>query len=208
MRQVAASAEYKYAIGTDVRNYELESNLDGKRFEDVYAVNLKTGERKIAIKKARWVFGPSPDASHVLYYDEGMFLYLRSGDRGIDTISAKTNATFLDNEDDHNVVKPPRRPIGWSSDSKFVLLSDGWDIWKASADGGAGVNLTGNGKQEKIRYATRFRLDPKRRASICRSRCMSRRMASGPRRAGSAWSSRDARESTCCIGMTRITRRC
>ena len=138
LRRVVASADYKYAVGSDVRNYELESNLDGKRFEDVYAVNLKTGERKLAIQKARWTFGPSPDASHFLYYDDGAFFTfdLRSGESH--NITKDINATFWNNEDDHNVVKPPRRPMGWSADSKFVLLSDGWDIWKAPADGGAG----------------------------------------------------------------------
>ncbi len=40
-----------------------------------------------------------------------------------------------------------------------MLLSDGWDIWKAPVHGGAGVNLTGNGKKDQIRYQTRFRLD-------------------------------------------------
>jgi dienelactone hydrolase len=160
LRQVVASADYKFAIGTDVRDYELESNLDGKRLEDIYAVNLQSGERKLAIKKARWMFGPSPDASRVLYYDDGAFFTFDLTNGESHNITKSINAAFWDTEDDHNVVKPPRRPIGWSSDSKFVLLSDGWDIWKASADGGAGVNLTGNGKQEKIRYETRFRLDP------------------------------------------------
>ena len=30
---------------------------------------------------------------------------------------------FYNTEDDHNVVKPPERPIGWSKDSSAVLLS-------------------------------------------------------------------------------------
>ena len=69
-------------------------------------------------------------------------------------ISKQIPAEFVDTEDDHNVVKPPRRPLGWSKDSSAVLLSDGWDIWKAPVHGGAGVNLTGNGKKDKIRYQT------------------------------------------------------
>ena len=41
-----------------------------------------------------------------------------------------------------------------------MLLSDGWDIWKVPVEGGAAVNLTVNGKKDKIRYRARFRLDP------------------------------------------------
>ncbi|HLW76920.1 MAG TPA: prolyl oligopeptidase family serine peptidase, partial [Bryobacteraceae bacterium] len=68
-------------------------------------------------------------------------------------------SVFYNADDDHNVAKPPERPIGWTKDSSAVLLSDGWDIWKAPARGGDGVNLTVNGKRDKIRYRVRYRLD-------------------------------------------------
>ncbi len=160
VRSVNLSAEYKFAMGTDIRNYELEANLDGKRYEDVYAVNLQTGERKLAIKEARYVFGASPDGTRVLYYDDGTFYTFDLANGKSYNVTKSIPTSFIDTEDDHNVVKPPRRPLGWSADSKYVLLSDGWDIWKASAQGGEGVNLTGNGKKDKIRYQVHFRLDP------------------------------------------------
>ena len=59
-----------------------------------------------------------------------------------------------------NVVRPPRPSFGWTADSRAVLISDGWDIWKVPADGSPGVNLTGNGKKDQIRYRRPFRLDP------------------------------------------------
>src|SRR4051812_10442271 len=104
--------------------------------------------------------GPSPDGSHILYYDEGTFYSFDAATGQSHDISGKIAATFWDQEDDHNVVKPPHRPIGWAKDSSAVLLSDGWDIWKASVNGGPGVNLTGNGKKDKIHYRLRYRLDP------------------------------------------------
>jgi acetyl esterase/lipase len=160
MRQVSIAPEYKYAMGADVRDYELEGNLDGKRFQDVYAVNLTTGERKPALKKARWVMNPSPDGTHFLYYSDGSFYTFDMGSGRSYNITENLPSVFFNIEDDHNVAKPPTRAIGWSKDSSAVLLSDGWDIWKAPVHGGAGVNLTANGKREKIRYRNRFRLDP------------------------------------------------
>lgn len=160
LRQVTATADYKFAVGTDIRNYELQGGLDGLRYEDVYAVNPATGERKLAIKHARDVFQTSPDGTHVLYFDDGQFYTFDLVNGKSYNISKAIPAEFVDTEDDHNIVKPPRRPLGWSKDSSAVLLSDGWDVWKAPAHGGAGVNLTGNGKKDKIRYNTRFRLDP------------------------------------------------
>jgi dipeptidyl aminopeptidase/acylaminoacyl peptidase len=160
VRQVSMTADSKFATGTDIRDYELEGSLDGKRFEDVYGVNLQTGERKFALKQARYSFGTSPDGTHVLYYDDGSFFTFNLANGKSYNITKQIAADFVDTDDDHNVVKPPRRPLGWSSDSAAVLLSDGWDVWKVPVHGGEGVNLTGNGKKDKIRYQTRYRLDP------------------------------------------------
>src|SRR5262249_27327224 len=64
-------------------------------------------------------------------------------------------------EDDHNVDRPPVAPLGWTSDSKSVLLSDNWDVWKVPVAGGPAVNLTGTGRMEKVRYQRRVVYDPK-----------------------------------------------
>lgn len=160
VRVVQVTPDSKFAYGVDIRNYELESHLSGQGFEDVYSIDLKTGARKLAIKKARYVMGASPDASHILYYDEGVYYTYEAATGQSYNITKQIPATFWDTEDDHNVVKPPHRPVGWSKDSSAVLLSDGWDIWKAPAHGGEGVNLTVNGKKDKIRYRMRYRLDP------------------------------------------------
>jgi dipeptidyl aminopeptidase/acylaminoacyl peptidase len=70
---------------------------------------------------------------------------------------------FIDIEDDHNVVKPPRPVVGWTKDGDALLLSDGWDFWKVPAQGGAATNLTVNGKKDGIRYRSISRLDPEER---------------------------------------------
>ncbi len=160
VRVVNATPESKYAYGTDIRNYELESHLSGQGFEDLYAIDLKTGARKLALKKNRYVMQASPDGSHILYYNDGAYFTYEASTGQTFEISKQIPAIFWDQEDDHNVVKPPHRPIGWAKDSSAVLLSDGWDIWKAPVHGGQGVNLTVNGKKDKIRYRLRYRLDP------------------------------------------------
>jgi dipeptidyl aminopeptidase/acylaminoacyl peptidase len=160
IRVVTATPESKFALGTDIRNFELESHLSGQAYEDVYAIDLKTGARKLAVKKARYVMGASPDGSHILYYDEGVYYTYDATTGESFNITKQIPAIFWDQEDDHNVQKPPHRPIGWTKDSSAVLLTDGWDIWKVPAHGGAGVNLTVNGKKDKIRYRSRYRLDP------------------------------------------------
>ncbi len=160
MRQIALAPESKNGVGTDIREYELTSNLDGKRFQDVYTVDLKTGERKLALRKARWYMGANPQATHLVYYNNGSFLSFDVASGKSVNLTEKVPATFINTEDDHNVEKPPTSMVGWSKDGDFVLLSDNWDIWKVPVNGGAGVNLTVNGKKDKIRYRPPFRLDP------------------------------------------------
>jgi dipeptidyl aminopeptidase/acylaminoacyl peptidase len=160
VRDIALTPEGKFGVGSDVREYELEGNLDGKRFEDLYRVDPRTGERKLLLTKARWAFGASPDGTHLLHYQDGAFFSSNLETGVTHNLTKDAPSVFFNTEDDHNVVKPPTRSFGWSKDSQFVLVSDNWDIWKIPAEGGAAVNLTGNGKQERIRYQSIWRLDP------------------------------------------------
>jgi len=159
VRQVTVAPKQKYALGFDNRDYELMGNLEGLRYQDVYVIDLKTGARKLAVKKLRNYFGPSPDGMKFLYYEDGnYFAYDMASGQSVN-ITQKVPSVFYNNEDDHNVTKPPRFPLGWTKESNSVLLSDGWDIWNVSVSGQA-KNLTGNGKKDQLRYRFRFRLDP------------------------------------------------
>jgi dipeptidyl aminopeptidase/acylaminoacyl peptidase len=123
---------------------------------------MQTGQRKLALKKARFFNGPSSDGTRLLYYDDGQY-YVYDIASGQSACITKTIPTsFVNTEDDHNVPKPPERSLGWTKDGDGVLLSDGWDIWKVPMSGTA-VNLTVNGKKDGIRYRSILRLDPDER---------------------------------------------
>jgi dipeptidyl aminopeptidase/acylaminoacyl peptidase len=160
VRSVTVLAKQRYAVGFDDREYELMGNLDGRRFRDVYAIDMQTGERKLALKRARWYNGSSPDGESLLYYEDGHF-FVYSLKTGQSRNITRTVATsFIDTEADVNIVNPPTNPMGWTSDNKSVLISDNWDIWQVPVDGGQAINLTVNGKKDQIRYQTRFALEP------------------------------------------------
>jgi len=160
VRNVTLTPRHKYALGYDNSGYELMGNLDGQRYQDIYAVDLGTGARKQILKKHRWSYNASPDGTQFLYYDDGHYHAYDLTTGRSQNLTAGVPAVFWNQEDDHNVVKPPRFPMGWSSDGKSVLLTDGWDIWNIPVRGGKAVNLTGNGKKDGIRYRQRFQLDP------------------------------------------------
>ncbi len=161
VRQVTIGAKDKFAIGSDNRAYELQGNLDGNTFRDLYTINMATGDRKLIKKQSRYAYQISPDGMKYYYYEGKHYFSVDLATGAVKNISEAVPTSFVDVEDDHNQVDPPINPVGWTADSRFVILSDDWDMWKVSIDGSSpAVNLTVNGKKDQIRYRQRLRVDP------------------------------------------------
>lgn len=161
MRDVTIGPRERYALGVDRRAYEQRDNIDGTQRRDVYAIDLTTGVPSKVLTAQSWPTTFSPDGSKVLYYADGDY-HVRDLASGVDrAISKGVGTSFIDTEDDHNVDRPPVAPMGWTADGSAVLLSDNWDIWKVPVGAGTAVNLTGNGKTERVRYQRRVVYDPK-----------------------------------------------
>jgi len=155
-----------YAIIDDRSPYELDINLNGQNYTDLSIVDLSTGKQRKWLEKfyePSFSSAPlsSPDGKKLVYGQDGNFyVYDIPSDKSID-ITEKLPVSFVNTEDDHNVTKPLTPVIGWSSDSRYLLIHDLWDIWQFSADGHiSAVNLTRDGRTTKIRYQSRFVLDP------------------------------------------------
>lgn len=155
-----------YGLGSDSKAYELESTLNGQNFSDYYLVDLKTGKKSVLFTNfylPSYASAPraSTDGKKLLYgYEGNFFVYdIASGEEI--NITKNLPVTFVNVEDDHNVDRPMVSPLGWSSDSQYVLLRDGWDIWQIPLSTRENpVNLTQNGRADQIRYQYRFGLDP------------------------------------------------
>jgi len=160
VRMVQASPKGLYALGQDNREYELDSNLDGRRYQDVYTIDMKTGARSLALKKSRYSYSISPDATHFLYYDDGVFHVWDMASGKSFPITKGVPANFVNEDDDHNVKNPPDPFVGWAKDGQSVFLSEGYDIWNVPVHGGNAANLTLNGRKDQIRYRSLTSLDP------------------------------------------------
>jgi dipeptidyl aminopeptidase/acylaminoacyl peptidase len=166
MKDLSILPKQLYALGSDNQSYELQSNLDGQSYRDLYIIDLKTGAKTQLFEKFyQPSFGsyprPSTDGTKLVYGKDGHFYIYDIVAKTHANITESLPVTFVDVEDDHNVTKPLVSPLGWSSDSKYVLLRDDWDIWQVPVVGKEkAINLTQNGRSEKIRYQYRFILDP------------------------------------------------
>lgn len=161
IENVSVSRPHKFAIGTSDEKYRRFGNMEGTDLSDIYTIDLATGKRKLVLEGAQYVFDVSPNGNLLLYYkNEGHYFIYNMSKSTHTNVTKDVAAVFYDIEDDHNVVKPPRRPIDWTTDGDHILLSDGFDIWKVAADGSGGKNLTVDGNEKQIRYRFPFRFDP------------------------------------------------
>ena len=67
VRQLTVGPKEQFAIGSDIRAYELQANLDGRSFRDLYSINMATGERKSIKQKSQYAYQISPDGTKYYY---------------------------------------------------------------------------------------------------------------------------------------------
>jgi dipeptidyl aminopeptidase/acylaminoacyl peptidase len=156
LRQVTLLPHDRYAYGVDSRDYDQQASYDGRRYADIYTVDLRSGARSVALKKALQFSGlPSPDGKQLLYWgDDANYwtLDLATGQKR--NVTREVPVTFANTDDDHNNIVPPPRPVmAWAKDGSAVLLSDGWDVWRVPVGAsGRALNLTTDGRKNQIRY--------------------------------------------------------
>jgi len=164
VRDVTLAPNERWATGADNRGYERAGNIDGMRYRDVYVIDTRTGDRKLAVKKLPNRELVSPDGSRFIYFEDGQYRVYDMAAGASRVITAGAPVSFVDTEDDHNVDRPPVAPVGWAKDGRSVILYDNWDMWRVPVSGaGQAVNLTGNGRATRVRYQRRVVIDPQER---------------------------------------------
>jgi len=163
VRVGALTGRDRWAIGYDNSKYERQSNLDGIQRRDAYAMNPRTGDRKLLKADLRSFVQPSPDGRSLLVWDDGNWHVMDIATGRITNVTKGAPVSFINTEDDHNVDRPSTGVVGWTSDGSAVLLNDNYDVWKVGTQGNSWTNLTRNGRAEKIRYARRISIDPRER---------------------------------------------
>lgn len=163
LRTVNVIGHDRFAYGLDQTEYEQAASYNGRRYQDVYSVDLATGARKLLLKKhITPAFAPSPSGSQMLFWGSDAQWHVMNLATGEEKLITKGVPTvFADTSDDHNnLVTPPNAVLGWSKDGSSVLLSDGFDVWKVPTTGnGSAVNLTVDGKKNQIRYQRLYTFD-------------------------------------------------
>jgi dipeptidyl aminopeptidase/acylaminoacyl peptidase len=171
LRNIQRGPRDTWAVASDVTEYERDAGIKGFAYRDIYAINIATGERKLVQKKVPGgggggFFGGasspfSPDNSKYAYYDAGDWKVFDVATGTTRTVTTNVPTKFWDEEDDHNQVKPAIGGglLGWSKDGASIIVRDNWDLWRLPVNGGNALNLTVNGRKDRIRYQNRLVVD-------------------------------------------------
>lgn len=152
IRSVAVGPEQQYALGYDYTPYEVDNNLSGQTYVDIYLIDVRTGERSLLLENhyqnASRTMEFAPNGKFVAYYKDGVYYVVDLGTKAHRPLTDQIPYTFINTDNDHNITNPATPFFGWTVDSRHVLIRDNFDLWKISVDGRKVTALTDNWKKD------------------------------------------------------------
>ncbi|MCH6548158.1 MAG: PD40 domain-containing protein, partial [Gemmatimonadetes bacterium] len=147
----------RFATETWNEPYAFET-MFGRRYNDIYLIDTRTGERTKIIDKVRHFYGGSSTGRYLLYFKGKDFWTYDVQRREHHNLTADVAAIFANEEYDYPVEQyPPRGIAGWTEGDRAVLVYDKYDIWRLSPDGSDAQRVTDGADTQVIhRY---LRLD-------------------------------------------------
>ena len=154
MQTVNPASDGRWALGLDDRPYRtLIGYDDDANSADVFIVNTTDGSRKPVMKKHNRGFTWSPGGRYALFYDGKDWNTLSIPDGKIVNLTRNLGVNFWQEDHDSPSTPPAYGNAGWTSDDKYALLYDQYDIWQVAPDGSSARTLTdGVGRKEKIQF--------------------------------------------------------
>jgi len=153
----AAEGDAAHAIGTTDMPYRQLISWDG-RYNDIYAIDIATGEHRRIGEKVKGFFGASmsPAGGYMSWWDGEVRHWMVAPTAGGEPMAASADVPHaVWNElDDHPDLPPPYGSAGWTEDDEAFLFYDRYDAWRFEPATGETTNLTGGAGRES---GTRFR---------------------------------------------------
>ncbi len=153
--QLVDKGDAEKAVAFSTLPYDLESMWEGRSKSDVWIVDVNTGVAEMIRQALRARARFSPAGKYLYWYHEADSSWY-SWDVAAGREYRLTDPKSLPVWDElHDVPDLPGSypPAGWLKDDGAFLVSDRYDIWSLDPTAGrAPVNVTGNGRSERIRY--------------------------------------------------------
>lgn len=145
------------ALGSSDLPYRKLVSWEANRYQDVYRVDITSGNRKLLIKKAASSVSLSPYGKFLIWYetkDSSWYARSMASDQ-IVPLTKEIPVNFYDELHDSPSDPRPYRIAGWIGKDDYVLISDKYDFWKIDPSGKQKpVNLTnGFGRKNSITFS-------------------------------------------------------
>jgi dipeptidyl aminopeptidase/acylaminoacyl peptidase len=140
------------ALALDGTPYDVDSEF-GRRFTDVYQVNLETGARAAVASHLVPPVDFSPGGRYVLQF-KGSDFWVYDLDTGASRdISKEAPTGFTNKENDYPVQQKPSYGVaGWTKDDHSVIVYDAYDLWELFPDGTTKPRRLTDGSAEEVRH--------------------------------------------------------
>lgn len=153
-RLITSNDTDNWAVGTDNREYI--SDWDVRR-NDLYKINLKTGDKKLIEKKYSGSVELSPDGEKIILWKDDHYWYYNLENDVTDNITSGMEVSFISDENDHYGSSPAYGFVGWVKDQNAVIVNHKLDLWLLPLDSSVRAeNLTNSNSQDD---PVRFRFD-------------------------------------------------
>lgn len=141
-------------ILSNSKPYSNSSMWEGRSRRDYYVMNIETGERRLLSKADYTGYRFSPSGKYAYGYADTDSVWRTINLETLQKCDITSPKTFVAWDEENDVPDYPSSYgiAGWLPNDEALLIYDRYDIWRVPAQGGAMVNLTKNGREQKIQY--------------------------------------------------------
>lgn len=153
------------ALGFTEEPYTHYITSEGTAHKDLYAVDLKTGDKKLIVKDLRCNPRLSPSAKYIAWWSDPDTAWFAWNARGgaIAQLTDNRTVKFFNEETDVPDYPNEHGLMSWLRDDAAVLIYDKYDIWKIDPDGKQKAERLTNGRETETTYRY-IKLDPEERS--------------------------------------------
>ncbi|GAB5554453.1 MAG: prolyl oligopeptidase family serine peptidase [Saprospiraceae bacterium] len=156
---VESNEKSAWAVASVDTAYRTKRNMPSG-YADLYRIDTRNGATALIAEKVYHDLGIAPMGDYAVYSREGMMMLYHFEKGETTNITKRLDVSFQNKDFDRPVEKPTYGIGAWSSDGKWVMLNNKYDIYAFSLQSDKVLNLTkGLGKKENIRFRL-MQLDP------------------------------------------------
>ena len=146
--------EHNLSIGINDKDYQRSVSWEGHDYNDVYLVNLKTGNKEKLFTKLYGDVRVSPSGKYGYWYSraDSVWNTINLSTKKTAQITNAQNLICYDELNDRPMDARQYGQAAWLDNDQAVLIYDRYDIWKVNPDGKEKALRLTNGRESKMEY--------------------------------------------------------